>query len=110
MTNKPKSDPPEPSTYFAMTALTDPVQSSVEPSSIVGSANFTGYPASGTPTNDDPRLPDEPPYGEDINALPALGGASPPPEIEAEFVRSIVEKIEALAPEPNPRKGKRHDG
>jgi hypothetical protein len=51
MTSKRTNDP-EPTTYFQMAAATDPEVAAVSPSEIVGSATFSGYPASGTPTND----------------------------------------------------------
>jgi hypothetical protein len=78
MTSKRTNDP-EPTTYFRMTASTDPEVAAVETSEIVGSASFAGYPASGTPSND-VRLPDELPLGDAVDAVEPVGT---PAEIQA---------------------------
>jgi hypothetical protein len=80
MTNPKKADGErEPTTFFQMASSTDPEVAAVSPSEIVGSATFSGYPASGTPTND-VRLPDELPLGDAVDAVEPVGT---PAEIQA---------------------------
>jgi hypothetical protein len=73
MTDAP--DAPEPTTFHQQAQIGQSLEEGT--SHISGTAPTVRYPA--LPPNNpfgDVRLPDEEPLGEDVNALPALGGQS----------------------------------
>jgi hypothetical protein len=100
--NKPKSGEHDATSYFALSqvdiALEDDRFTSSE---VAGQRPTVDYPQ--LPANNpwgDVRLPDEEPLNESVDAIEPCG-------TPAEISRSLVQAIEAIAPEP--RKGKRHD-
>jgi hypothetical protein len=96
MTDEPKRrDAPsyERSTFFDQSKISD--ESEMEPSEVVGSKSFQGYPAASSPWSVDAGI--EPPLGEAINALPALGGSSPPAQLTTDQITAIITRRKGLS-------------